>query len=562
VIEIIKIMNFSKKISLIAAVLMVSACNSENSSVEKVFYESASATSSSNSANNSPSLKLSTQNNAQQTGLFSKHETNATTDKHLNQPSLANNTNIAASVGDKIILLNDLDARIELSLFDLEWQKYQLRKQALHALIIQETHANKITDQITTITLIPPTPPRVGLPKDQRPIMGTKNAAVLIDVFCSYQSSHCARLSATITKLEQKYSDLVGFRFFDYPQRFHRYGLSAANAFRCAADDKQDKNKLWAFQSALYADINQLNHNRYRVLAEQLDLNLSEFEACLIDNRHHKSILKDIAFGKDIGLGNVPVVFVNGLYIKGAKPADIYSYYIDQELKKMGHVKRIQASQLPITLLATTVSNIAEQSTAEISLQNNEGVIRVKVGELILPQARIIDIQTNQILINNQGITEFIKIKASLGHQLADTTANNTTNQYLSESPAEYKNNDDEELNEEPQRRTLPVAGEMTLSRDWIDNQLLDQTSLEKHFYNADHIVEGNHLIKLDNVDNQRFYTTLGLKTGDVIMRINDQWVHETQNPLWATLQQNELMTLTVMRKGLPYRYDYRIEED
>jgi type II secretory pathway component PulC len=102
----------------------------------------------------------------------------------------------------------------------------------------------------------------------------------------------------------------------------------------------------------------------------------------------------------------------------------------------------------------------------------------------------------------------------------------------------------------------------MTLSRDWIDNQLLDQTSLEKHFYNADHIVEGNHLIKLDNVDNQRFYTTLGLKTGDVIMRINDQWVHETQNPLWATLQQNELMTLTVMRKGLPYRYDYRIKED
>jgi len=554
-------MRISKIINLIATVLLISACNAENNFFEKASYESASHVSSLSGSDNSPSQAKSAHTNQLSANQDRAHQKIASTKNNVNTTTQVNDINIVASIGAKVISQKDLDARIQLSLFDLEWQKYQLRKEALHSLIFQETQANKIADQKAIITLIPPTPPRVGLPKDLRPIMGTPNAVVTIDIFCSYQSSHCARLYPTLSELNEKYSGMIGFRFFDYPQRFHRYGISAANAFRCVADYTQEKDKLWAFQSALYADINQLNHQRYMILAEQLELSSSEFERCLVENHHQEDISKDLAFGKQIGLGNVPVLFINGLYVKGAKPLDMYSFYIEQELSLMDHSKQILPSQLPITLLATTVSNIAEQSSAEIINQKNESMVRVKIGELIFPQTRIIDIQTNQILINNQGITEFIKIKTSQGHQLTDANHGNTlTNQNQQEALVGGNGDEDEILIDSPQRRTLPVTGEMTLSREWVDQQLLDQTALERHFYNAEHIVEGNHLIKLNNVDDQRFYTTLGLKTGDVIMRINDEWVHESQNPLWATLQKNESVTLTVMRKGLPYRYDYQIK--
>jgi protein-disulfide isomerase/type II secretory pathway component PulC len=533
-------MRVSKIISLMASTLVLSACTAENNDVENKRGSEASPTSFSSKANSSSA----------NTSLASLPNT-----KDYQDHSIP----IAATIGDDIISLEDVDARIQLALFDLEWQKYQLRKDALNSFLSQEIQANTLADEKAIITLEPPAPPRIGLPKDQRPIMGTPDAAITMDVFCSYQSSHCARLYPTLSALEQKYSGMIGFRFFDYPQRFHRYGISAANAFRCVADFTQENNKLWAFQSALFANIEQLNHQRYMILAEQLTLNTPEFEECLIGNHHQKAIAEDIAFGKEIGLGNVPVVFINGLYVKGANPAQMYSFYIDQELSRMGHTKPIQASRLPITLLATTVSNLTDQSTADMTLHNNESVIRVRIGEFIQAKARIIDIQASQILIDNQGVTEFIKIQTSQGHQLADAVYDNTiTNQ--ADASADVNDNADEELNDESQHRTLPVTGEMILSREWVDNQLLNQTALEKHFYNADHVVEGNHLIKLDNVDNQRFYTTLGLKTGDVVMRINDKWVHETQNPLWASLQQNEAMTLTVVRKGLPYRYDYRIE--
>ena len=324
-------MRISKIINLIATVLLISACNAENNFFEKASYESASHVSSLSGSDNSPSQAKSAYTNQLSTNQDRAHQKIASTKNNVNTTTQVNDINIVASIGAKVISQKDLDARIQLSLFDLEWQKYQLRKKALHSFIFQETQADKIADQKTIIMLTPPTPPRVGLPKDQRPIMGTPNAPITTDVFCSYQSSHCARLYPTLMELEKKYSGIIGFRFFDYPQRFHRYGISAANAFRCAADGTKEKNTLWAFQSSLYADINQLNSKRYLNIAEQLGINSPEFKACLIEKRHQADISKDLAFGKEIGLGNVPVLFINGLYIKGANPVDMYSFFESTE---------------------------------------------------------------------------------------------------------------------------------------------------------------------------------------------------------------------------------------
>ena len=554
-IEIIKIMRASKILSLIATALLVSACNNESNFFETVFYESSSPSNLSSKSTLTSSYQAT-----------NSSKINQTQDKSSSANSQYSETSIVASIGSRAVSLKELDTNIQLKLFDLEWQKYQIRKEALHSIIFQNTQTSTDKKPKTIITLTPPSPPRLGLPKDQRPIMGSVNAPIMLDVFCSYQSSHCARLYPTLNKIQDEFSGTIGFRFFDYPQRFHRYGISAANAFRCAANFTEENKTLWAFQNSLYANINQLNTQRYIVIAKQLGINTPEFETCLNEQHYQPDIAKDIAFGKQIGLGNVPVVFINGLYIKGANSLDMYRFYIEQELNLIGQPTKqppakIQPTNLPLTLLATTVSNIKKESMAEVVNLKIDSTLRIKIGDMIFPGVKITDIQTNQILIDNKGTTEFIKINTSHGYDIANDPNLNTQNHTQNSNHVALNNGDDDEiLVDSPQHRTLPITGEMTLSRDWVDEQLLDQTGLEKHFYSAEHIVEGNHLIKLDNIENQRFYTTLGLQTGDVIMRINEQWVHETQNPLWASLQQEESVSLTVMRKGLPYRYDYRIE--
>jgi type II secretory pathway component PulC len=210
--------------------------------------------------------------------------------------------------------------------------------------------------------------------------------------------------------------------------------------------------------------------------------------------------------------------------------------------------------------VATTISNFENQSSATLSNNKGKHTKSYKVGEQILPLVSIINIQPKHIIIDNKGVTERLTIQVSKGQQqVEDSSYLISVNDTRTEDPSLQKE-EDEILIDEPKHRILPASGEMTLSRDWLNQQLLDQSELAKYFYNAEHVVEGLHLIKLNNIDDQRFYTTLGLKSGDVIMRVNDQWVHEAQNPLWASLQQNDPVSLVVMRKGLPYRYDYRIE--
>jgi len=496
------------------------------------------------------------QNHSKKIALVKKNRMKANIVKVTNRVSDI----IVAELGNNHISLEELDTSIQLSLFDLEWRKYQLRKQALKSLISHKSKVLKVADQQTKINLTPPTPPRIKLIEDNRKIRGQSSANIMVDVFCSYQSSHCARLQPTLTELEKHYADQIAFRFFDLPQKFHRFGVSAANAVHCASEYSQENKQIWAFQSALYADINQLNPQRYLFIAEQLGIKSSEFDQCLTEKRYQDTISADIAFGKQIGLGNVPAVFINGLYVKGANAAEMYRFYIDQELQQMGKDINVQQSALPIILVATTISNLGNQSTAILGNNKGDNTKSYKAGEHIFPLVSIIKILPNQILIDNKGVTERINIQTSKGHQQAEDPSYLISLSDAESEDISLQKEDNETLIDKPKQRSLPVTGEMTLSRNWLNQQLLDQSELEKHFYKAEHVVEGLHLIKLKNIDNQRFYTSLGLKSDDVIMRVNDQWVHEAQNPLWASLQQSDPVSLVVMRKGLPYRYDYRIE--
>jgi len=64
----------------------------------------------------------------------------------------------------------------------------------------------------------------------------------------------------------------------------------------------------------------------------------------------------------------------------------------------------------------------------------------------------------------------------------------------------------------------------------------------------------------LKDVAKQEFYKMLGLQSGDVVLRVNKEFVHDAHNPLWATLQNEGEVTLLVMRKGFPIRFDYKIK--
>ena len=397
----------------------------------------------------------------------------------LDMDDLANNP-VIASNGKDTIRLSELDAEITLKKFDLEWALYELRLAALSNM----TELNIEADSPAwSLTLDPPWPPRIDLPLANRYIIGDEEAPIKISIFCSYQSSPCMRVQPVLKQIEDIYGALVSFIPFDYPMHFHRNGLSAANAARCAAEQKQ----LPRYQQGLYAAIEQLNEERYFAIAEQLGLNTRDFKTCFDTRKHETLIQRDIELAKSLNTGNVPIIFINGLYTKGPKTVDTYVYYIERELMRLG----IELSEAP-----NDSEQDSEQDQPEINAEDSASEIE-----------------------------------------------------------------DDNNIDSETADRVLPVSASMTLSREWVDTHLLNQSELEKSFKQAEHLVNHQfHLMRLENIEETDFYKTLGLKERDVIMQVNGDWLHSGQNTLWDTLHSNSEVSIVLMRKGLPYRYDFQIE--
>jgi protein-disulfide isomerase len=459
------------------------------------------------------------------------------------------NKHIVAKINNELISRQLLDKTISLNLYDLEWRKYELRRAALQTLIKQRISLNTTRDVVTNIPSVeillqPPTAPRITLPSSQHLIKGNSSAPVTLSLFCSYQSSHCARLQTVIDALELRYKTAINIAFYDLPQHFHRYGKSAANAVYCAEEFGTPSR----FQSAIYNNIAQLNFERYNIIAEQLKIPLPKFKACLKSKKYYTRIEKDITFAGSIGLGNVPVLFINGLYVKGPQTTDGFTYYIDEELQRISRSSPI-LSYLPLALLATQVADTSNKSTAKIKDLRNEKNGIFNTNSFITPKIQLLNIDTTKIIIRHNNINQFILL----------TKTKKVINVPLISKKEEHKNkgkNKDRSFN----KTELMPMGTMTLSKDWITKQLVNEAELASHFKNTEHVVEGVHLLKLHKIDKSDFYQVLGLQTGDVVLQVNNQWIHEQQNSLWQSLQSESQITLLVMRGGFPIRYDYTVE--
>lgn len=418
------------------------------------------------------------------------------------QQTLSDSMRYALAINGKAIPLSEIDKRIELKLFDLEWAGYELRKAALSEYLAEQSKIQPV--QSATVLLEPPAPPRIILSPGQQATalrfrdMNT-SSPLRLSVFCNYQSSHCARIQSVYQQIRDHYGELVAFEFYDLPLAFHQFALSASHAVRCA----HSMGEFEGFHKALWLHQQALNEASYLILAKQLKLDEVQFRACMKNQSYALAIDAHRILGETLGFNQVPVTLVNGLYVSGPKEFEVFQFYIDQELRRLGY-----------------------QTTPSPSSQANS---------------------SND---SNQG--------QSMAEEIESGAAEPAEHAVARDLPADMPDPDTLEYKARP---VVPAAGEIPLSRDWLDDQLLQQAELESHFKPAEHEVEGVRLSKLSGVGQSEFYQTLGLQEGDVLMRVNEQWVHESQNDLFTLLENAEQVSVVLVRKGLPVHLVYRIRD-
>ncbi len=169
---------------------------------------------------------------------------------------------------------------------------------------IDSNHSNSATN----LEIIPAT-------RDDDPAIGAVNAPVTIIAFEDFQCPYCAEAYPIIQQLLQKYPNQLVFVYRDFPlTTLHPQALEAGLAANCA----NEQGKFWQYHHALFDQQDRFTQTGfYQSLAQQLQLNTSQFDSCLSTKKYASEIQADFDAGVLAGVTRTPTWFVNGVKLEG-----------------------------------------------------------------------------------------------------------------------------------------------------------------------------------------------------------------------------------------------------
>jgi len=193
-------------------------------------------------------------------------------------------------------------------------------------------------------------PPEASVSIAGAPLLGPKNAPVVLVEFADYQCPYCQKVNPDLEKLQKEFGDKLAIAFKDFPLPAHPFAEKAAEAARCAGE----QGKFWEFHNKLFED-KKLEPADLKQEATALQLNTTKFDACLDSGAEAAVVQKDAGEGKALGLAGTPSFFANGHFFSGAMIYDALRDMVAQQLK----AQQAKGSQ----------SSIGETSPMESSLR-------------------------------------------------------------------------------------------------------------------------------------------------------------------------------------------------
>ncbi|HSN73254.1 MAG TPA: hypothetical protein VLT59_17190, partial [Steroidobacteraceae bacterium] len=103
--------------------------------------------------------------------------------------------------------------------------------------------------------------------------------------------------------------------------------------------------------------------------------------------------------------------------------------------------------------------------------------------------------------------------------------------------------------------RAVPIH----LDRERVLVLLSDRIGLAEALEPVPMTAGGHRQLRISRVESGSLYDLLGFESGDVLLGVNEQPVHEGDNPLWEALEQEDEVRVRVMRPGgLARHFTYR----
>lgn len=190
--------------------------------------------------------------------------------------------------------------------------------------------------------------PEVNIPNPGFNTAGNPEAPITIEEYADFQCPFCRRFfENTKTLLMDNYvaNGTVYFVYHSFGEFIGPESSAAAEAAYCAGDQE----KFWQMHDILYANqtgenVGAFNDRRITAFAEQIDLNMDEFNSCLDSSKYADLVKQDgidaLAAGAEATPTFILTYLVNGeaktKVIQGAQPYEVFQQEIEAALAEMG----------------------------------------------------------------------------------------------------------------------------------------------------------------------------------------------------------------------------------
>ncbi len=144
---------------------------------------------------------------------------------------------------------------------------------------------------------------------------GNLNSDLVIVEYGDYQCPYCGAAYPVLKALMKEFGGQVKFVFRNFPlSEMHQYAKPAA----IAAEAANLQGKFWEMHDAIYENQGYLNENFLMKLAEQLNLNIPQFEKDLQKIELAEKVDSDFESGVMSGVNGTPSFFVNDKKFDGS----------------------------------------------------------------------------------------------------------------------------------------------------------------------------------------------------------------------------------------------------
>lgn len=161
--------------------------------------------------------------------------------------------------------------------------------------------------------------------------VGNKDAAVTLLEFGEYESEECAKVNEIVKQLLEHYGEKIRFQFRHFPLTLiHQRSLKASESAVAAGQE----GKFWEMHNVLFANRRNLGTTSLKLHSKEAGVNNKKFLDELVNGVYGWQVQDDIKEGRNRGVKEIPVFFVNDVMVTGKPTFANLSAALDAALKK------------------------------------------------------------------------------------------------------------------------------------------------------------------------------------------------------------------------------------